>query len=235
MTDIAGYSHPAAGTQPPHDVPGYGSTLKRHPQRELVRLDHMPGEVAAPRMTQDRYPAQADLTQVAGRAAVGERIIVAGRVLDEAGRGVPGAMVEIWQANAAGRYAHAGDQHDAPLDPNFQGHGRVFADDEGHYRFTTIRPGAYPWRNHHNAWRPMHIHYSLFGVGFAQRLITQVYFHGDPLLPLDPIFNAIPDAAARDRLLARFDLDLTEPEFALGYRFDIVLRGRDATPTETPA
>ena len=226
------YRRPEAGTQPPYDAPGYGSTRKRHPEQGLVRLDHTLTETAAPRMTPSLYPPQADLTSVDGRAAVGERIILAGRVLDEDGRGVPGAMIEIWQANAAGRYAHPGDQHDAPLDPNFHGSGRVFANDEGHYRFTTIRPGAYPWRNHHNAWRPMHIHYSLFGAGFAQRLITQVYFQGDPLLALDPIFHATPDAAARDRLLARFDLDLTQPEFALGYRFDVVLRGRDATPME---
>lgn len=229
------YRRTEAGTQPPYDAPGYGSTHKRHPRQDLVRLDHMAGEVATPRMTAAQYPVQADLTQVAGRAAIGERIIVAGRVLDEDGRGVPGAMVEIWQANAAGRYAHPLDQHDAPLDPNFHGGGRVFADDEGRYRFTTIRPGAYPWRNHHNAWRPVHIHLSLFGQGFAQRLVTQFYFEGDPLLPHDPIFNATPDAAARQRLLARLDLDVTQPEFALGYRFDIVLRGREATPMEDAA
>jgi protocatechuate 3,4-dioxygenase beta subunit len=163
---------------------------------------------------------------------MGERIIVAGRVLDEDGRPVRGAMVEVWQANAAGRYHHARDQHDAPLDPNFLGRGRVFTDDGGNYRFTTVRPGAYPWRNHHNAWRPVHIHFGLHGAGFAQRLITQMYFPGDPLLPLDPIFNATPDAAARERLIAQFDLDITQPEWALGYRFDIVLRGREATPFE---
>lgn len=232
---IDGYRRPEAGTQPPYDAPEYGSTHKRHPFQGLLRLDHMAGEVAAPRMTAARYPVQADLTQVAGRAAIGERIIVAGRVLDEDGRSVPGAMVEVWQANAAGRYAHPSDQHDAPLDPNFRGGGRVFADDEGRYRFTTIRPGAYPWRNHHNAWRPVHIHLSLFGQGFAQRLVTQFYFEGDPLLQHDPVFNAVPDTAARQRLLARLDLGVTQPEFALGYRFDIVLRGREATPMEHAA
>ncbi|MFC7555197.1 protocatechuate 3,4-dioxygenase subunit beta [Pseudoroseomonas wenyumeiae] len=164
--------------------------------------------------------------------AMGERIIVGGRILDEDGRPIRNAMVEVWQANAAGRYNHEGDQHDAPLDPNFHGSGRVFTDENGWYRYVTIKPGAYPWRNHHNAWRPNHIHYSLFGAGFAQRLITQMYFPGDPLLALDPIFNTVPDEAARNRLVSKFDLDLTQPEWALGYRFDVVLRGRDATPME---
>jgi protocatechuate 3,4-dioxygenase beta subunit len=141
-------------------------------------------------------------------------------------------MIEIWQANAAGRYAHPGDQHDAPLDPNFQGGGRVFSDEDGWYQFTTIKPGAYPWGNHDNAWRPNHIHYSLFGTGFAQRVVTQMYFPGDPLLAFDPIFLAVPDQAARERLIAQFDIDITAPGRALGYRFDFVLRGRNATPTE---
>jgi protocatechuate 3,4-dioxygenase, beta subunit len=141
-------------------------------------------------------------------------------------------MIEIWQANAAGRYHHARDQHDAPLDGNFRGTGRVFSDAEGKYRFTTIKPGAYPWRNHPNAWRPNHIHYSLFGPGFATRLITQMYFPGDPLLALDPVFNCVPDVTARDRLVARFEIGVTQPEWALGYRFDVVLRGRGATPVQ---
>jgi protocatechuate 3,4-dioxygenase beta subunit len=183
-------------------------------------------------MTPVRYPSSADMSKHNGREAMGERIIVAGRVLDENGRPVRGAMIEVWQANAAGRYHHVRDQHDAPLDPNFLGRCRVFADEQGWYRYTTVRPGAYPWRNHHNAWRPVHIHYSLFGHGFAQRMITQMYFPGDPLLPLDPIFNATPDPAARERLVSRFDLEITQPEWALGYRFDIVLRGREATPFE---
>ena len=233
MTDVPlRFRRPAPGTQPAHDVPEYGSTRKRHPLQAPVRLEHTLTETAAPRMSEALYPARADLTRLDGREAIGERIIVAGRVLDEDGRPVPGTMVELWQANAAGRYAHPGDTHDAPLDPNFRGEGRVFADAEGRYRFTTIRPGAYPWRNHSNAWRPVHIHFSLFGQGFAQRLITQMYFQGDPLLALDPIFTAVPDPAARERLTARFDLDITEPEHALGYRFDIVLRGREATPME---
>jgi protocatechuate 3,4-dioxygenase beta subunit len=154
--------------------------------------------------------------------------------VDEDGRGVPNAMVEIWQANAAGRYRHSGDNHPAPLDPNFLGAGRALTDAEGNYRFLTIKPGAYPWRNHHNAWRPAHIHFSLFGPGLASRLVTQMYFPNDPLILLDPIVNSIPDAGARERLVASFDLALTEPEWALGYRFEIVLRGRRATPFDEP-
>jgi protocatechuate 3,4-dioxygenase beta subunit len=163
---------------------------------------------------------------------MGERIIVAGRVTDEDGRPIPNTMIEIWQANASGRYHHDRDQHDAPLDAHFVGSGRVFTDSDGAYQFVTIKPGAYPWRNHANAWRPNHIHYSLFGPGFATRLITQMYFPGDPLLALDPIFHCVPDQAARERLVASFELGLTKPEWALGYRFDIVLRGRGATPFE---
>ena len=232
MSDAAAYRRPAPGTQPAYDVPAYGSTGRRHPMQAPVRLDHTPTETSAPRMTEALYPTHPDLSKGPGWEAQGERIIVAGRVLDEDGRPVPGAMVEVWQANAAGRYNHPGDTHDAPLDPNFRGEGRVFADAEGWYRFTTIRPGAYPWRNHRNAWRPTHIHFSLFGQGFAQRLITQMYFPGDPLLEFDPIYHAVSDAGARERLVSRFDLDVTEPEWALGYRFDIVLRGRGATPFE---
>lgn len=165
-------------------------------------------------------------------SALGERIVVAGRVVDERGRPVRDAMIELWQANAAGRYHHPGDQHDAPLDPNFHGVGRVFTDDHGDYRFLSIKPGAYPWRNHANAWRPAHIHFSLFGDSWGARLVTQMYFPGDPLLALDPIFHSIPDEAARARLVSRFELGLTQPELALGYRFDVVLRGRFATPFE---
>ncbi|MEP6916692.1 MAG: protocatechuate 3,4-dioxygenase subunit beta, partial [Acidobacteriota bacterium] len=155
-----------------------------------------------------------------------------GRVLDEDGRAVPTTLVELWQCNAAGRYAHQVDQHAAPLDPNFSGAGRTLTDEHGRYRFVTIKPGAYPWRNHPNAWRPAHIHLSLFGTSFLTRLVTQMYFPADPLLPFDPIIRTIPDPGARERLVSAFDMDLTEPEWALGYRFDIVLRGRDATPME---
>lgn len=221
----------APGTQPPNNSPAYRSTGKRHPT-SVVRLPtgHTPTELTAPRLMPARYPAIADLTH--GKDALGERIIVQGRVLDEDGRPQPGVMIELWQANAAGRYDHEGDQHDAPLDPNFHGNGRVFTDETGAYRYVTIKPGAYPWRNHHNAWRPNHIHYSLFGAGFAQRIITQMYFPGDPLLALDPIYNTVPDAAARERLIARFDINLTQPEWALGYQFDVILRGRGQTPVE---
>ena len=176
-----------------------------------------------------------DLTRNAVRSgeALGERIVVAGRVLDESGRPVRETLVEVWQANSAGRYAHHVDDHDAPLDPNFVGTGRALTNSEGRYRFMTIRPGAYPWRNHHNAWRPAHIHFSVFGTAFVQRLVTQMYFPGDPLLALDPIFNSTREPAARSRLLAKFSPGLTEPEHALGFEFNIVLRGPAATPTES--
>jgi protocatechuate 3,4-dioxygenase, beta subunit len=225
------------GTQPPLDAPAYRSTARRHPSQPLVRLPggHTPTELTAPRFSAARYPAQADLSRIGDHQVQGERIIVTGRVLDEDGRPVPGVMIEIWQANAAGRYNHPGDQHDAPLDKLFHGTGRVFSDSEGNYRFTSIKPGAYPWGNHTNAWRPNHVHYSLFGAGFAQRLITQMYFPGDPLLPLDPIFSATPDEAARNRLISVFDITITQPEWALGYRFDFVLRGRGQTPFEDAA
>jgi len=177
-------------------------------------------------------PLDHDLTQQHDAEPLGERIIVTGRVLDEDGRPIRHTLVELWQANAAGRYAHAIDRHDAPLDPNFSGCGRALTDEEGRYRFVTIKPGAYPWTNHQNAWRPAHIHFSLFGDAFLTRLVTQMYFPGDPLLPFDPVLNGIPDDAARERLVSTFDWDTTMPEHALGYRFDMVLRGRNATPWE---
>jgi protocatechuate 3,4-dioxygenase beta subunit len=177
-------------------------------------------------------PLDHDLTQQHDAEPLGERIIVTGRVLDEDGRPIRHTLVELWQANAAGRYAHAIDRHDAPLDPNFSGCGRALTDEEGRYRFVTIKPGAYPWTNHQNAWRPAHIHFSLFGEAFLTRLVTQMYFPGDPLLPFDPVLNGIPDDAARERLVSTFDWDTTMPEHALGYRFDMVLRGRNATPLE---
>jgi protocatechuate 3,4-dioxygenase, beta subunit len=221
-----------AGTQPDYDSPAYLSTRARHPKHQLVRVPHAVTEVNGPFFSSSLFPACADLSKVDGHEAVGERIIVAGTVVDEDGRPVPKTMIELWQANAAGRYSHERDQHDAPLDGKFRGAGRVFTDAGGRYRFTSIKPGAYPWRNHHNAWRPNHIHYSLFGPGFAARLVTQMYFPGDPLLSLDPIFNCVPDEAARNRLIAHFDLAIAQPEYALGYRFDIVLRGRGTTPFE---
>ena len=219
------------GAHPPYAHKAYGSTIKRAPHQPLIRVEHTLSEITGPRFKRETIrPGDIDLTHFAGGDAIGERIIVSGRILDEDGRPLPDTLIEIWQANACGRYAHPEDRHDAPLDPHFSGAGRVMTDERGVYRFTTIKPGAYPWRNHHNAWRPAHIHFSLFGPSFATRLITQMYFPGDPLLAIDPIYNSIPDVSARGRLVARFDIDATLPEFALGYQFDMVLRGRDATP-----
>ncbi|MFL6296793.1 MAG: protocatechuate 3,4-dioxygenase subunit beta [Actinomycetes bacterium] len=210
----------------------YRSTALRAPQRPLVVSPPSLTELAAPVFgVADVTPVEADLTRHHTGEPLGERIIVTGRVIDGDGRPVRHQLVEIWQANAAGRYRHEGDQHPAPLDPNFTGGGRALTDEDGTYRFVTIKPGAYPWRNHTNAWRPAHIHFSLFGRAFAQRLITQMYFPGDPLFPFDPILSSVPEAA-RERLMSRLDLDTTVPEWALGYRWDIVLRGRQATPLE---
>jgi protocatechuate 3,4-dioxygenase beta subunit len=227
-----GYRRERSGVHPPHDHPAYASTHKRAPHHAPVRLEHTLSEITGPLFARETLaPAEDDLTHFDGGEALGERIIVTGRVLDEDGRAIPHTVIEIWQANAAGRYARVEDQHEAPLDPHFCGIGRVVTDEHGAYRFMTVKPGAYPWRNHHNAWRPNHIHFSLFGPSFATRLITQMYFPGDPLLAIDPIFNSVPDGAARERLIATFDIKVTIPEYALGYRFDFVLRGRDATPT----
>ena len=215
--------------------PPYKSTLLRAQHRPLVPLEQSLSELTAPVFGHDSVSAlDNDLTRNAMQDGepLGERIIVAGRILDEGGSPVRGALVEVWQANAAGRYAHVSDGHDAPLDPNFLGAGRTMTDADGRYRFTTIRPGAYPWRNHSNAWRPAHIHFSVFGSAFIQRLVTQMYFPGDPLLRFDPIFESVTDHAARRRLVSRFSLDLTDPEWALGFAFDIVLRGPQATPME---
>ena len=232
-SQIHPYRRPPAGHDPPNDVPAYRSTALRHPAQPLVPIPQTLSEITGPVHGYGPVgPLDGDLTRQHDGAPVGERIVLAGRVLDEDERPVPETLVEIWQANAAGRYAHAGDTHDAPLDPNFSGAGRVLTDAGGRFRFTTIRPGAYPWANHDNAWRPAHVHFSVFGHSFLTRLMTQMYFPGDPLLALDPIFNAVPDAGGRERLVAAFDLDVTEPGRALGYRFDIVLRGRDATPLQ---
>jgi protocatechuate 3,4-dioxygenase, beta subunit len=163
---------------------------------------------------------------------IGERIIVHGRVLDHDARPVRGALLEVWQANAGGRYRHVSDDYVAALDPNFNGYGRCITDDNGHYFFRTVRPGPYPWRNRIDDWRPAHIHFSLFGPSILTRLVTQMYFPGDPLLAYDPIYNCVPDTRAKERLIATFDLEKTVPSYALGYRWDIVLRGRDATPME---
>ena len=225
------YRPVAPETQPPYAAPTYGSTHKRAPAQPLVAVEPTI-ERTGPVFSPAQFPAAIDMSREGGRDAMGQRIIVAGRVTDEADRPVAGAMIELWQANAAGRYHHERDQHDAPLDPNFHGAGRVFTDAGGGYRFLSIRPGAYCWRNHPNAWRPAHIHYSLFGPSWGSRLVTQMYFPGDPLLAIDPIFQSVPDADARARLVSAFDLSLTEPEWALGFRFDIVLRGLHATPTQ---
>lgn len=224
------------GSQPEYLYEGYRSTLRRAPSQPLIRVPHTLSELTGPVYGHNPIgPVDNDLTIHFAAPPVGERIVVAGRVLDEDGRGVPNALVEMWQANAAGRYRHTGDTHAAPLDPNFLGAGRTITDEDGNYRFLTIKPGAYPWRNHRNAWRPAHIHFSLFGSAFVSRLVTQMYFPNDPLLPLDPVLQSIPDKDAQQRLVSHFDLSLTQPEWALGYRFDIVLRGRRATPFEEAA
>jgi protocatechuate 3,4-dioxygenase beta subunit len=217
---------------PPYLAPDYRSTRTRAPSRPLVVIPPTLSELTGPRFGHESVLADdADLTRQHEGEPLGERIIVGGRVADEDDRPVPDTLIEIWQANAAGRYHHVVDQHPAPLDPNFTGAGRCVTDAEGWYSFTTVKPGAYPWRNHPNAWRPAHIHLSLFGPSFLSRLITQFYFPGDPLLSFDPIFNAVPEEA-RARLVAAFDLAVTKPDWALGYRFDIVLRGRGRTPFE---
>jgi protocatechuate 3,4-dioxygenase beta subunit len=215
------------------DYPPYRSSLLRHPLQAPQLVDPEGAELVAPVFgPRDVDPLDADLTIRHAGQPLGERLVVTGRVTDADGRPVRHQLVEIWQANAAGRYAHQRDQHPAPLDPNFTGTGRCLTDGDGAYRFTTVKPGPYPWRNHRNAWRPAHIHFSLFGTDFTQRLVTQMYFPGDPLFRLDPIYQAIPDPAARDRLVARYDHDVTQHEWATGYRWDIVLTGSHATPLE---
>jgi protocatechuate 3,4-dioxygenase beta subunit len=233
MSEIASYRRPYWDTQPEYLHSSYRSTQMRSPRQPLILLPHTLSEVTGPLFGLDDIKANDnDLTKQHAGEPIGERIIVSGRVIDENGRPVKNTLVEIWQCNATGRYVHKNDQHDAPLDPNFTGCGRAVTDNEGRYRFITIKPGAYPWGNHHNAWRPAHIHFSLFGQAFATRLVTQMYFPGDPLLPFDPIFNSTADEKARYRMVSSFDWESTAPEWALGYRFDIVLRGRDQTPTE---
>ncbi len=228
------YATEAPGTDPPYDTPGYRSTALRHPNRELHLLPQRLTEVTGPLFGDDRVqPGDDDLTQYDGGEAVGQRIIVHGRVLDSDARPVTNSLVEIWQANGGGRYRHVNDQWPAPLDPHFAGLGRCATDQHGHYRFTTIKPGAYPWGNHRNAWRPAHIHLSLFGQAFTQRLVTQMYFPDDPLFFQDPIFNSIPDDKARRRLVSSYDHDATLEQWALGFRFDIVLRGHAQTPFES--
>jgi protocatechuate 3,4-dioxygenase beta subunit len=222
----------APGVYPELIYPEYKSTVKRGPVQPALRI------VAPVPVTQNITPSprillpnDMDLTAHGEGEPLGEKIVVTGRVLDEDGKPVRNSLLEVWQCNAAGRYRHKRDQHNAPLDPNFNGWGKMMTDDDGRYRFVTIKPGPYPWGNHDKAWRPAHIHFSLFGNVYAQRLVTQMYFPSDPLFDYDPIFQSIPDLAARQRLISRFSLEHTVSDQMLGYEFDIVLRGRDATPT----
>jgi len=226
---------PSFGTEVQVDYPGYRSTRLRAPSRPLVTLPEEAHELAGPVFGDDTLDEfDNDLTAQYAGAPLGERIIVTGRVLDEAGKPIRDALIEVWQANAAGRYRHDVDQHRAPLDPNFSGAGRCLTDEDGRYRFVSIKPGAYPWGNHENAWRPAHIHFSVFGRLFTQRLVTQMYFPGDPLFPYDPIFNSVRDPRARELLVARYDVATTEEQWALGYQWDIVLGrgGSRTTPVE---
>ncbi|MEU6130219.1 protocatechuate 3,4-dioxygenase subunit beta [Saccharopolyspora sp. NPDC047091] len=233
MSMLLPHYRPDDASHPPLDSAGYRSSALRYPKQPLRLLPQYLTEVTGPLLGHDRV-GEHDHDLTAGHAGepLGERIVVSGRVLDSGGKPVPHTLLELWQANSAGRYRHSGDRHPAPLDPNFTGVGRAMTDADGNYRFVTIKPGAYPWRNHDNAWRPAHLHFSLFGQAFTQRLITQMYFPGDPLFGQDPIFNSVRDPAARERMISRFDLASTVPEWALSYKFDIVLRGADATPFE---
>jgi protocatechuate 3,4-dioxygenase beta subunit len=222
---------------PAYLTPEYVGTRLRAPRKPLLLLPERLSELSGPAFGSDDVDeSDADLTIHGAGEPIGERIIVSGRVLGSDGRPVRSALIEIWQANAAGRYLHRVDQHPAPLDPNFTGGGRVLTDDDGRYRFITIKPGAYPWKNHHNAWRPQHIHLSVFGRAFTERLVTQMYFPGDPLMDYDPIIHAVRNPKARALLVSQFDLETTTPEWSLAYRWDIVLgRGGGATPLEEDA
>lgn len=218
---------------PPLDSPDYRSTGLRHPKEPLVPLPPTETERTGPQLGRERIgPLDHDLTRQHEGEPLGERIVVSGRLLDEGGRPIRDSLVEVWQANAAGRYRHPRDTWAAPLDPSFSGGGRCLTDSDGRYEFVTVKPGAYPWGNHRNAWRPAHIHFSLLGDAFLQRLVTQMYFPGDPLFAYDPIFNSVRDAKARERMVAAFSIERTRPDWALAYEWDIVLRGRDATPME---
>jgi protocatechuate 3,4-dioxygenase beta subunit len=226
------YAPVAPGIHSPDFYEPNRGTHLRHPQHSRIVIPQTLSELTGPAYPYTAFgPADVDLTRQHAGAPIGERIILHGRVLDEDGRPVPSTLVEVWQANAAGRYAHGVDNHDAALDPNFSGTGHAITDAEGRYRFLTIMPGRYPFKNHYNAWRPAHVHFSLLGPNFLTRLVTQMYFPGDPLHAFDPIYQGVPEPM-RDRVIARFDLDATEPDYALAFRFDLVLRGRNATPFE---
>jgi len=233
LSELIGYRKSYWDTQPPYLYPPYASTVKRSPTKPLVLIPQTLSEVTGPVFDQnDVKEGDNDLIHHYPDEPLGERIVLSGRVLDASGKPVPHTLVEIWQANACGRYRHDRDGHDAPLDPNFAGCGRTLTDAQGCYQFLTVKPGPYPWKNHYNAWRPAHIHFSLFGPSFITRLVTQMYFPGDPLLPYDPIYNSTASELARQRLISTFDWEHTTPEYALGFRFDIVLRGRNETPME---
>ncbi|MGH9043440.1 MAG: protocatechuate 3,4-dioxygenase subunit beta [Acidimicrobiales bacterium] len=215
---------------PPYDHAPYRSSILRHPKHPLLVLPHGPTERHGPVFADRRIdPLDADLTRQHAGEPLGERIIVSGQVTDGAGRPITGQLVEVWQANAAGRYAHKNDQHPAPLDPNFTGAGRCLTGSDGSYQFVTVMPGAYPWKNHPNAWRPAHIHFSLFGRAFTERLVTQMYFPGDPLFGFDPIFTSVSESA-RSRLISTFEMETTVEEWALSFRFDMVVGGHLGTP-----
>jgi protocatechuate 3,4-dioxygenase beta subunit len=227
------YRKDPEGSQASLDYAGYRSTALRHPKQPLVLLPQQLTEITGPVLGPGRIgELDNDLTRQRAAEPQGQRIIVGGRLLDGDGRPIRDSLVEIWQANAGGRYRHVGDRWPSPIDPNFDGAGRTLTDGDGRYRFTTIKPGAYPWKNHDNAWRPAHIHFSVFGTAFTQRLVTQMYFPDDPLFAQDPIFNSIPDEKARQRMISRFDLERTVPEWALAFEFDIVVRGREASVFE---
>jgi protocatechuate 3,4-dioxygenase, beta subunit len=223
-----------ARLDPRYDHPAYRSTAARAPHRPLLRVPPELASRTGPVFGESVVgSSDHDLTCHGNGSPIGERIVVFGRLVDSDDRPIRRQLIEVWQANAAGRYAHSVDHHDAPLDPNFAGYGRCCTSDDGSFEFTTIRPGEYPWQNHPNAWRPAHVHFSVFGTAFTSRLVTQMYFPGDPLLEFDPIFGAVSSQSARSRLVSHFDLDHTVPDWSLAYRFDIVVGGPKETPFET--
>ena len=227
------YLRDPEGAHPPLDYPPYKSTSLRHPKQALVYLPQTITEITGPQLGSLQVrESDNDLTVQHAGEPIGERITVSGRVFDTEGKPLRGTLVEIWQANSAGRYKHRWDRWPAPLDPNFSGAGRCVTDDEGRYQFTTIRPGPYPWGNHYNAWRPAHIHFSLLGRAFTQRLVTQMYFPGDPFFPYDPIFNSVRDPKARERMVSSFSIHGTVPNWAQAFEWDISLRGPGSTPFE---